>query len=310
MKSQMMTLWRSLQYGRAARMSRTAFVTTVLFTLAASTASPTMAGAPSDPDYFNPFNQYGTVMNFYCPLDGICAAAEAINSFVFLDNYYPGVFAGSLVPGNDPNRDALWLAGTPGLDGWTGPNGPRQGYYTRLASCAGSADVASCDDQVLLQTIQDWVTDFAPGTTVFASMIASGNTFPPAGGTGFPTTAFLSTEMQNHEDVELIIKSSTFSHVLGLTDINCDANGNCSIRYQDPNDPNEKSANLFKSGLTGELLFLYEGSPVEIRSAIAESPSPEPSTLLVATSGCFLLLAIAWRRRINLSLRSDRSRAR
>jgi hypothetical protein len=211
---------------------------------------------------------------------------------------YPGLYAGKLVPGNDPNRDALWFAGTPGLDGWNGPNGPRQGYYTRSAGCALFVDPANCYDQKLLETKKDWVTDFAPGTTKFASEIGVLNTFPPSTGGNFPTTSFLSGEMQDHEDVELIIESSTFAHVLGLTDIKCDANGNCSIRYQDPNDPtHEKSADLFKSKVNGELLFLYNGSPVEIRSAIAESPVPEPSTLLLVSTQCLLLFLIAWRRR-------------
>jgi hypothetical protein len=80
--------------------------------------------ANADPfNFSNLFTRYGTVANFYCPLDGICGADEVMNSFVFLDNQYPSAYPGNkLIPGNDPNRDAIWFAGTPGLSGWDGPN--------------------------------------------------------------------------------------------------------------------------------------------------------------------------------------------
>lgn len=229
-------------------------------------------------DYSNPFGDYGTVSNFFCPLDGICGADEAINSFVFLDTYYPGVYGtGSLIPGNDPNRDALWLAGTPGLSGWTGPNGPRQGYYNRTGGGGNP-------DQILQQTMEDWANDWAPGTTTFTSMIGSVN--------GFPTINFLADEMSHHEDVELIVDiAGDGAHALSLTDIACDNSTppNCSIRYQDPNNSAaEQSANLFNSPTTpGELGFYYADGSANafIRSAIGDSPVPEPSTWALFATG-------------------------
>jgi hypothetical protein len=258
--------------------------------------------------YSNVFERYGTVANFFCPLRGICGADEIINSFVFLDNQYPSVYSGNvLIPGNDPNRDALWFAGTAdGLGGWDAPNGPhRDGYYNRTGGDP---------DQRLLQTKQDWVNDWAPGTTRFDSMIGAIN--------GFPTIDFLANEIRDHEDVELIvtfINTTTLkeeAHALGLTAISCDGATppHCSIRYQDPNDPtDEKMGNLVTSpehpNQLGFFVPAFNGN-VFIRSALAESPIipesviPEPATWLLLATGLTGLFSFTWLRKRRLDQRA------
>ena len=241
----------------------------------------------ADPfDYFNNFSLYGTVANFSCPLRGVCAAVEMMNSFVYLDNRYSIYSGNKLVPGNDPNRDGLWFAGTAdGLGGWNGPNGHRDGYYTR------TANVTSGYVPILLQTKEDWVNDWAPGTTVFHYRI--GESDPNF----YPTIDFLASQMEDHEDVELIIQTADgkSAHAIGLTDIQCDAKGNCSIRFQDPNDPtHEKHADLFTFPGTNELGFFYGGVNWGIQSALAESPTdhtmtPEPGTVVLLGSALGLL---------------------
>jgi hypothetical protein len=99
-------------------------------------------------------------------------------------------------------------------------------------------------DQRLLQTMQDWVTDWATGTTRIDSMIGALN--------GFPAIDFLANEIRHHEDVELLVDIGTGAkaHALTLTAISCDAATppNCSIQYQDPNDSAvPQMGNLFTS---------------------------------------------------------------
>jgi hypothetical protein len=260
----------------------------VFLGIAVSLIAPARLKAEPFPfDYFNNFSLYGTVENFSCPLRGICGAVEMMNSFVYLDNRYTIYSGNKLVPGNDPNRDALWFAGTAdGGGGWDGPNGHRDGYYTRTAG------VTSGQDLILLQTKQDWVNDWAPGTTVFHYRI--GESDPNF----YPNIDFLAAQMEDHEDVELVIESADgkHAHAIGLTDIKCDANGNCSIRFQDPNDPTvEQKVNLFTFPGTNKLGFAYNGTNWFMRSALAESPvdhskTPEPTSILLLGSAVSLVI--------------------
>jgi hypothetical protein len=196
-----------------------------------------------------------------------------INSFVFLDNHYPSVYPGNkLIPGNNPNQATQWFS----TAGWDGPNGHREGYYTRVTPpFRGDADA------VLLQTKKDWVNDWAPGTTRFESMLKSGGTYP--------TIEFLANEICHHEDVELAVDIAPIgAHLITLTAISCDMAGNCKIRYQDPNDPQHEqpAVDLFTSHTIdhpNELFFYFKafGGSAFIRSAFAESPVPEPPTWLL-----------------------------
>jgi hypothetical protein len=230
-------------------------------------------------DYSNLFSNYGTVTNVgVC--GGICAAAEMINSFIYLDNQYPNIYHGMLIPGNDPNRAAQWFS----TAGWTAPDGQHyDGYYSRK----GNADTD------LLQTKKDWVNSWAPGTSFFDYMI----------GPLYPTVDFLANQIRDHEDVELVVDlAGDGAHLIALTAISCDAKGNCKMRFQDPNDPtHEQMANLFKGGShPNELGFYYPsfGRNAFIRDALAESPFlPEPSSWILMGGGLLAVVGRGWRQR-------------
>jgi hypothetical protein len=71
-----------------------------------------------------------------------------------------------------------------------------------------------------------------------------------SGGKGFPTIDFLANEIRDHEDVELVVDiAGDGAHIISLTAISCDKDANCSMRYQDPNDPTHEQManNLFTS---------------------------------------------------------------
>ena len=69
-----------------------------------------------------------------------------------------------------------------------------------------------------------------------------------------------------------------------LTAIKCAPNGDCFIRYQDPNNPtvNQNYAKVTANG--GRLQFAFNdprAGTVFIYSAFAESAVPEPSSLIL-----------------------------
>jgi hypothetical protein len=237
-------------------------------------------------NYSENFGLFGGQLNNVCPAMGVCAAISAINSFVFLEKQYPKVYDNKLLPNydatknNDPT-DARNFA----TKGWqTDKNPARKGYYTRGDSAKNQDPVWNSD---FLATKKDWFNDFAPGTTMFASMWFKDG--------GYPTLAFLSTEIKNKEDVEFFVKDKTTSgntiyHALTLTGISCTGKNftNCSITYQDPNKPTVNQSTMVSlTGPGGSISFTsLPGSGINktnlyIDAAFAESPIPEPSFLFL-----------------------------
>src|SRR5437879_4677220 len=116
-------------------------------------------------DYNEEFDNFGKTPNA-CPASnpkGICAAVAAINSFIFLENQYPGIYDNKLTPniqGAKPNQTDPTDRDNFGVNGWqVGTNPPRQGYYARPGTVGGD----------YIQTKKDWFNDYAPGTTNFDS---------------------------------------------------------------------------------------------------------------------------------------------
>ncbi len=254
--------------------------------------------AHADPfTYFNDFNKYGVQNNFACGDKGACGAVSTVNSFIFLENQYRNIYDNKLTPNYaaDTNTD-MKDAKAFGFDGWKVDDNPqRQGNYNR------PGDVR---EQVYLDTKMDWINDYAPGTTKFNSWFSGSKNNDRK-----PTIADLATEIKDHEDVEFWVKGPAtvdfpkgIFHVLTLTQVSCDKDNNCSIRYQDPNDPmtNQPSTAVTVNG--GMLQFDdvpgtgYKGT-VTITAAFSESPVPEPSTYLLFGSGFLILLYLDRRRR-------------
>jgi hypothetical protein len=239
-------------------------------------------------DVFLPFNLYGQQPNLCPPSNpqGICAAVASINSFAFLQNQYPGIYGTSLLPnlqndGTDPT-DALAF----GTTGWqVGGNPARQGYYPRPGNAYSD----------YIQTKRDWIEDHAPGRTVYEVRYA--------GAGGAPDVAWLAEQIQNGQDVEFFVQGTDFFHALTLTGIGCSDHNyvDCYIKYQDPNDPDtEYQLPINPTGPSGALQLtgvLGDGGvTLTITGAFAESPVPEPATL-VLIGGALVGLAYYRRRR-------------
>ena len=235
-------------------------------------------------DYSEDFSLFGQQANTSCTVKAggttaICGAVAAVNSFIFLENKYSDVYGNSLTPnltGNTDPTDAKNFA----VDGF----GTYTGYYNRTGTAGGD----------YIDTLTDWFDLYAPGTTLLSSWYSgsSQNDYLP----GISDMAY---EIRESEDVELFAKMGDVYHVLTLTGITCDAVGNCSMTYQDPNSPaTPQSAAL--TLVDGSLQFSdlpgsgYTGT-FSITGMFAESPIPEPSTLLLVGGGLLGLLVAGQR---------------
>jgi hypothetical protein len=217
------------------------------------------------------FNNFGKQGNLCLAVSrGVCAAASAINSFIFLENQYPTIYGNMLTPsvkGSKPNQtdpvDTTLFAAL---------------YYS-LHNNKGAFD-----NFVAAET--QWFDTFAPGTTYIES-----NYPGSADQNGVPTIGFLATQIQQKEDVELFIYGGGIGHAIDLTGISCSATA-CVITYQDPNSPKEQQTSQLFSGPAG---LIFQGLPgtspkysqtfFAIAAAFAESPVPEPAmSLLIAIS--------------------------
>jgi len=243
-------------------------------------------------------SKLGVTPNEDCGIGGICGAVSSINSFTYLSRKYPSIYGDDLLPDynattNTDSSDAKKFA----VDGWQeGTNPNRTGYYNRT----GGAELD------FLNTKKDWFHDFALDTTVFNSWWTQ-----PAGhpewaspdNNNSPTIADLAAEIQHGEDVEFFVQDGDFYHVMTLTGIVCDEDMNCSIKYQDPNDPaqdspNETMAKIYMADVTiMDGMITFEDVPgsghtgtVKITAAFAESPIPEPATAVIIVLGACGLL--------------------
>jgi hypothetical protein len=245
-------------------------------------------------------SKLGVTPNFACGGHGACGAVAALNSFKFLEKQYPSIYDNKLTPNDNATANTDQMdAQKFGFDGWqVGSNPMRMGYYNRT----GGAELD------FLNTKKDWINDYAPGTTVFNSWWAT-----PAGHPEWaspdhankPTVADLAAELHDKEDVEFFVQGDNFYHVMTLTGISCDMAMNCTIKWQDPNDPaqmapNQTMAKEYSAPITitdGMIMFggvLGAAGNVTMTAAFAESPNPtlipEPATVRLLALGAFGLL--------------------
>src|SRR5262249_8742335 len=203
-----------------------------LFKVVALTCLLVAIATAANVTYGNPFGMYGTVVNQSCG-GGICAAAQALNSFIFLNNFYSGIYnATNVTTGNHANPTQASLEFANG----DGTGGDICGYYNRFGTCGTNNGV----NQNYVDTKNDWMNAYAPNTT---------NVFSQTNGPqGFNLlTTFIGPELRDHEDVELFIygadangKPTTEGHVISPMSITydpADPNAGITMTYQDPNFP-------------------------------------------------------------------------
>jgi len=240
----------------------------------------------------NPFPNYGQVGNTTCSISpkGVCAAAEAINSFTFLKNTYPKVY-GSTSIDTGPEKTSAAAANDFASNGWTSGGTTYKGYYDRF-----NTDGPNKQYFDYLMTKEDWFQSFAPNTTRFD--VRGKEADLPKADQVNPNAAFLLQQIMDGEDVELFIQSTQDStatkHAISLVGvswtpsgkkdkgINCRAPQTCAMDFQDPNMPAQEGGVPISLN-NGILSFDYMNATWQIVAAFAESPKgshkvPEPSS--------------------------------
>jgi hypothetical protein len=222
---------------------------------------------------------------------GACAAVAAINSFIFLERTHSSLYGNSLTPSRLDNDNTDFTDAFAFTEGtWqVGANPERKGYYARFPGDPNG---------LYLDTKRQWINDHAPGTTVFDSRYV--------GRGGRPTIDWLAQEISHGEDVEFFVNNDagTFYHALTLTGIKCDAAGNCSVTYSDPNDPTTMYNRDLTPGVGGRLEFNnpfgLEGT-VFIDAAFSESAVPEATTVFLLATGLGSVVVAITRRKKRLT---------
>ena len=214
-----------------------------------------------------------------------CAPTATMNSFVYLQNHYPGIYGNSLIPvgaGQDIIR-ARELALT-----WMG------------TTIAGT-------------TIRDWtwgkynyLENYAAGKTMFHGQTTYagwtvGKPRPSWAEDMKPNWYFLYNQLFLCQDVEIGISwSSDMGHALTVTGLTWNDETNVgSISYIDPWDATLYAGIPMNYSFVDNMLhFNYGGNNSWIDVALAESAVPEPSAFLVLGSGFVGILIQLRRRRV------------
>jgi hypothetical protein len=220
------------------------------------------------------FGKFGRQPNV-CPTihGGVCAAASAINSFIYLENQYPTRYGTKLTP----NMTGAVGAQTDQTD----TNSFATLYYSQTGN--------PMDD--FLADKESWINSRAPGSTAFDSEYLGSKQ-----NNSNPTIAFLQSQENDNEDVELFVfdvSNPKIAHVIDLTSVTCTPAGGCVIKTQDPNSPNQQQTQQVTTGAGGALQITglpgtgapYLTDMFQIYAAFAESPAPEPEVWALLVIG-------------------------
>ena len=125
----------------------------VIFVTCVLTACGTLLPNVNAAFISNSFAKYGRIMNVG-PF-GVCAATAVMNSFIFLDNMYPGVYGATPLKPTNMSDDTALAAFA--IAGWDRPDGSHhEGYYTHFYDTSNKDN----PDEGLMTWKQDWVHDF------------------------------------------------------------------------------------------------------------------------------------------------------
>ena len=259
---------------------------------------------------------YGNLNQNLIPGIGACACGPtaAVNSLVYLENAYPGIYNRSLVP------DTM------------APFSPNPGHHnlqemvavgTILGNAAHMATVcpAGTWDDMFIYGKHTYIETALPNKTVYGAQMSGNWQNPPVAAPNWvqqntlPTWQFLYNNLEACEDVEILIVDEPWGHFLTLTSFLWnDANNNqvvevifdpdtgqwvpeCNIDYIDPCNGQVGVSPMWQNAAGGQLFVSYPNVPnARLVMAMSESPIPEPGTLVLLCMGGLCLLGYGWRR--------------
>jgi hypothetical protein len=279
------------------RVSQFLFVITVLS--AAVVAAPITYNYQEDPmdKLFGHLNQKDVNGCKEDPTGTVaCGPTAAVNSFVFLQNKYPGVYDNKLVPHLDDN--------TQYQDMVAAANKLAEPGYMDCAICNGGTTRAD-----FFNGKKKYIEERVPGMTIYMD---AGSQAPRSVGKVPP--AFLVKELKDMEDVEAVVTyldedgNRIAGHFLTLTGINWTdgfggmADGQMQVEeealiyFVDPGTGAKGVASTFQFAADGPIYSDYAaGSTVDgvkvketrMDYVVSESPVPEPGTLVLFVSGAY-----------------------
>jgi hypothetical protein len=236
-----------------------------------------------DPSLYGGLDQHSTL----CP-DLSCGPSAAVNSFVFLQNMYPGIYGDNLA-------------------------GPTYENWVDTANTLLDPKYMDCDCNNGGTTIDNFISgkenylnDVVPGTTE----VHSENYFDGANPVK-PTWQFIFDQLMKGQDIEILVgfyddtgARSGGGHYLTITgftfdDLNGDgeigANELATLYYVDPFDGKPDFNEVDMSNGFIDLMGYSEQYNTLVEAAVAESPIPEPLTLSLFATG--LVGIVVFRRR-------------
>jgi len=220
-----------------------------------------------------------------------CGPTAAVNSFVYLQNKYPGIYDQKLVP---PGVGMVGVAQTLGGAGYMNTIANQTTYH---------------DDFIWGK--MTYIEQKVPGVTVYEAQDqwnwTNPNRIKPAWVQSVsPQWQFLYNELVACEDVEILISWSGGGHYVTLSsfhwndvdnDLAIDNGEEAWIDFIDPGTGAYGRANIWQSSLGGNIeTSLVGGSWISV--AVSESPIPEPLTLLAIGSALATLAGYIRRRRL------------
>jgi len=224
-----------------------------------------------------------------------CGPTAAVNSFVWLQNQYPGIYGDNLIL--DATQDEDGDNDIDEYDDWIATaNALGDPAYMDCAVCNGGTGIFDFIDGKM-----DWIEDHVPGVTTYAD-----ENWHDGG--VWPTWQFLYDNLVSGEDVEILVGfyddqvMRVGGHYLTITSFHwedddmddiIDATETAWIDFIDPQDGTHKMADIQQNG-SGDAIYVDYGiggavDATWLEATVKESPIPEPATLLLVGGGLVML---------------------
>jgi hypothetical protein len=259
-----------------------------LFALLLGFAGPVSAGAiydkQWDPGLYGGLDQHSTLC-----ADLACGPSAAVNSFVFLQNKYPGIYGSDLA--GDTYENWVDTANTL-LD-------------PKYMDCDCNNGGTTIDN--FISGKQDYLNDVAPGTTEVHFQNFFDGTSPTK-----PTWQFIFDELMKGQDIEILVgfyddtggrNGGHYVTVTGFSFNDADGNGDidagetATLYYVDPDDGKADFSELDMRNDFLDLMGYSDQYSTYVEAAVAESPIPEPLTLSLFAAGLAGLVVVRQRKR-------------
>jgi PEP-CTERM motif len=224
-----------------------------------------------------------------CPLVG-CGATSAVNSFVYLQNLYPGVYTTPLVP----------------KAGATATQAEMAAVANDLAQRMGTRPSGTSIEDFILGKMAYLEAKNKGRTKYGAQLTLEWDSIAPK--PGFvndktpPALSFIAAEIKAGEDVEAFLAGPAGRHFITLTGISYDDQTNTgTLSFVDPLGGKDTTVNI--TGVDANKLihiqYTFEGvlEDFVIASVVTESPVPEPSVVVLLGSALVGLVSVGLRRK-------------